>query len=344
MVRLRDLLLVATLGLPVSAVANNVCGSTGNALCGTGWDASAFNVITLGVLGGANANAGNFMPGSDVGGRVAVYGNFNGNGAQIGSQGYDPVSDLFTLIVNGSINTNPFTVGNGSTAGSVFVLGAHPSFNSPQPTVKTTGTSDFDFAAARTALQSLSTTGLSAGAITGVPVSNGTNYVLNVVGTGSKTYNVDASYFTNQNLGFEVDVTSGASVVINIVNAGTNFTSQKGTVIKVNGTAVGHNTSAGDAVLFNVSTATSVNVTNGEFTGTLLAPFATYNSNQGFNGQLIVASVLSVGEVHDIYFSGSLPGTTSGTPTATPEPSSWISFLAGVVLLAGFAQIRPSKA
>ena len=323
---IRTVALLVTLLAPVSASANTICGSAGNALCGAGWDASAFNIITLGVLSGPATNAGNFTPSSDVGGRVAVFGNLTGNGAQIGSQGYDPDTDKFNLIANGNINTNPFTVGNGSTAGAVFVAGTHTAFNSPQPTIMNTG-SDFDFAAARIALQTLSSTGLSSGATTGTPVSNGTNYVLNVTGTGIQKFNVDASYFTNQNLGFEVDTTSGASVIINIVNAGTNFTSQKGTIVKVNGSQVGHTSSGGDAVLFNIASATSVNVLNGEFTGALLAPLATYTSNQGFNGQLIVASVANIGEVHDIYYSGALPASA-------PEPSTWVSFLAGGALLA----------
>ena len=333
----RTLALLVTLLAPVSASANIICGSAGNAFCGTGWDASAFNIITLGVLSGPATNAGNFTPSSDVGGRVAVFGNLTGNGAQIGSQGYDPNTDKFNLIVNGNIGTNPFTVGNGSTAGAVFVAGTHTAFNNAQPNVANTG-SDFDFAAARTALQTLSSTGLFSGATAATPVSNGTNYVLNVTGTGVQQFNVDASYFTNQNLGFEVDTVSGASVIVNIVNAGTSFTSQKGTIVKVNGSPVGHTTSGGDAVLFNLASATSVNVLNGEFTGALLAPFATYTSNQGFNGQLFVASVANIGEVHDISYSGALP-------TATPEPSSWVSFLTGGALLAvGSRRYRGGKA
>ncbi len=290
------------------------------------------------ATGSGSPNAGNFNPTSDIGGRVAVFGNYTGNGYQIGSQGYDPNPDNFNLIVNGSIITNPFTVGNGTTAGAVFVAGSHPAFNAPTPTVTNAG-SDFDFAAARTALSNLSTSTLSSGASSATPVSNGTNYVLNVTGSGVQKFNVDASFFKNQNLGFEVDTVSGATVIINIVNAGTSFTSQKGTVVKVDGNLIGQTTSSGDAVLFNIASATSVNVANGSFTGTLLAPFANYTSNMSFNGQLIVASLSNTGEVHDIYFSGGRL-----IPTATPEPSTWLSFAAGTVLLAGFKRLRSRKA
>jgi len=235
------------------------------------------------VVGGPNPNSGNFNPSSSIGGRVAVFGNFTGNGSQIGSQGYNLVSEHYTLVVNGSVLTNPFTVGNGSTSTAVYVKGSHPAFNTPQLTLNDVPV-DFDFTSARNSLQSLSMRGFSSGATTPTVSDNGTNYYVSVNGgSGIQIYNVNASYFTNQNRGFEVDLNNtAASVVINVINAGSILNIQKGTAVKVNGTPVAYNTSAGDPVLFNFSTVTSLNIANGDFAGTLLAPFASFTSTHGF--------------------------------------------------------------
>ena len=63
----------------------------------------------------------------------------------------------------------------------VWVGGTYTAFNSPQPTVvKPPTASDFDFLAARTSLDNLSSSTLAnyGTAVTATPVSNGTNYVL----------------------------------------------------------------------------------------------------------------------------------------------------------------------
>ena len=58
-------------------------------------------------------------------------------------------------------------------------------------------------------------------------------------GSGSQIYNVDASYFTNQNRGFEVDLNNtAASVVIDVINAGSSLNFQKGPAVKVNGSPI----------------------------------------------------------------------------------------------------------
>jgi len=184
---------------------------------------------------------------------------------------------------------------------------------------------DFSFLSARTSLQTLSTTtlGSDAAAVTLNPQSNGTNYVVSPTGSGTFVYNVNASYFTNQNLGFEVDLVSGQSVIINVTGAGaTNLTFSKGTVINYNGSQVNANTTGGVPVLFNLPTATSVSTSNGQINGSILAPFATFSSpNQTVDGQLFVASVNGLAETHDQYFNGQLPGA------ATPEPGTF--FLMG---------------
>jgi choice-of-anchor A domain-containing protein len=307
--------------------------------CGSGFNASAFNVVTLGTgsTGLGSGNAGNFSPNSDIGGGIAVFGSYSGNGYAVDQQYTNisnPYTDRYALIVNGSITTSgTFTMGSGNSL-PVWVGGTYTGFNGTQPTVvKPPTASDFDFTAARTSLENLSDATLAnyATAVTGTPVSNGTNYVLTPTGTGLLVYNINFSYFTNQNLGFEVDLSAGQSVVINVTGASSSLTISKGTFVKLsNGSMVNANTQGGVPVLFNFPEVTSLKTSSGIINGSILAPFATFNSaNQDVDGQIIVASVSGLAETHNQYYDGSLPSLAL---IATPEPAS--VFLFGGALIA----------
>lgn len=300
--------------------------------CGNGFDASAFNVVTLGTTTG---NAGNFVPNSDIGGGVAVYGNYTGNGYAINQQYSsvpNPYTDQYTMIVNGNISTNGSFSVDGTGAQQVYVGGSYSTsvFNGTKPTVVQPPTaSDFDFLAARTSLDNLSSSTLTnySGATTYTPTSNGTNYVLTASGSGLLVYNVNYQYFDNQNLGFQVNVSSGQSVVINIVGAPATFTFSKGTVIMYNGNQVNANTTGGIPVLFNLPEVTELDTSNGAINGTILAPFADFDSaNQDMDGQLIVASVSGLAETHDQHHDGTLPSLSTTTETATPGPATFLLF------------------
>ncbi|MDP9054325.1 MAG: choice-of-anchor A family protein [Acidobacteriota bacterium] len=320
----------------VLAQASNY-GPFGCPTCGGGFDASAFNVVTLGTS--STLSTGNFNPTSDVGGGVAVFGSYTGNGYQIGSQTSsvpNPYTDNYAMIVNGSVSTNPFTVGNGG-ATSVWVGGTYGnSFsNQQQLTISQSPAAlDFDFLAARTSLDNLSSNTLTNYTSTaGTPVSNGTNYVLTAVGTGLLVYNINASYFTNQNLGFEVDLSTGQSVIVNITGASSSFTFSKGTAVKYNGSQVNANTTGGVPVLFNLPEVTTLSTSNGAINGSILAPYASFSSNQNVDGQLFVASVTSLAETHDQYYNGLLPANSlNQLAVATPEPATLLLF--GGALLA----------
>jgi choice-of-anchor A domain-containing protein len=326
-------LMMALLALSAFAVSANATAF--GPFSGAGFDASAFNVVTLGTS--SSLSTGNFAPSSDIGGRVAVFGNYTGNGYAIDTQVTtvpNNYTETYSLIVNGSISTNPFTVGNGSNspAQTVWVGGTYTPINSPQPVViQPPSASDFDFFSARTSLDNLSASTLAhySGAITATPQGNGTNYVLTATGSGFFVYNVDYSYFTNQNLGFEVDVTTGQSVVINVTGAPASLTFNKGTVIKYNGVTVTANTTGGVPVLFNLPEVTSLGTSNGAINGTILAPFATFSSqNQTVDGQILVASVNGLAETHNQYYSGTLPSLL-----ATPEPATPILFGGALIAL-----------
>jgi len=124
-------------------------------------------------------------------------------------------------------------------------------------------------------------------------------------------------------------VSSGQSVVINVTGASADFTLSKGTVVVYNGNTVNANTIGGVPVLFNLPEVTTLNTSNGEIDGSILAPCAVFNSpNQDMDGQIIVASVEGLAETHDQYYNGVPPSLN----TATPEPATL--FLFGGALLA----------
>jgi choice-of-anchor A domain-containing protein len=119
------------------------------------------------------------------------------------------------------------------------------------------------------------------------------------------------------------------SVVINITGTSANFTFSKGTVIVYYGVTVNANTTGGVPVLFNLPEVTTLNTSHGVINGSILAPYAVFNSpNQDVDGQIIVASVDGLAETHDQYYSGTLPSLY----TATPEPATF--FLFGTALIA----------
>jgi choice-of-anchor A domain-containing protein len=243
--------------------------------------------------------------------------------------------------VNGSVQTNSFTVGSGG-AQSVWVGGSYTAseFNSSPAIVTPPTTSDFNFLAAQTYLDNLSSSTLSHAGVAVTPASNGTNYVVSPTGSGLFVYNVDASYFTNQNLGFEVNLVTGQSVIVNITGAGAaNLTFSKGTVVVYNGNTVNANTTGGVPVLFNIPTATSVSTSNGSLNGSILAPYATFSSpDQTVDGQLFVGSVNGLAETHDQYYDGTIP------LTATPEPVTFVLMGAGLVAIGMRRGMKPVPA
>ena len=305
-------------------------------LSGAGWNASAFNIVTL----GSSTNSGNFTSQSDVGGRVAVYGNYSDQGP-INAQRYDPYSETYALAVNGLYDSQHVTIGGSNQSVYLPNTGYAPSqlntdFNSPYPTVVTSAAaSDFDFIAARTALDLLSATTLPGNAQNASVTKGPSYYVLDItsMGAGLYVFNVPYACVSDQNLPFELNLNTNQSVIVNVTGAPASAT-LRGAVINYGGAQVGANTTGGVPVLFNLANVTSLGA-NGMISGSILAPLATFNTNQSVNGQLFVASVSNVGEVHDQYYSGSLPGAV----TQTPEPVTLLLVGSGLVAI-GFIRRR----
>lgn len=188
-------------------------------LSGAGWDASAFNIVTL----GSSTNSGNFNSQSDVGGRVAVYGNYSDQGP-INAQHYNSYSETYALVVNGQYNSQHVTIGGSNQSVYLPNTGYTPSqlsadFNSPYPTVVTSAAaSDFDFMAARTALDTLSATTLPGDAQNASVTKGPSYYVLDItsMAAGLYVFNVPYAYVSDQNLPFELNLNTNQSVIVNV--------------------------------------------------------------------------------------------------------------------------------
>jgi len=271
-----------------------------------------------------------------------VNGNLNTSSAPVDSSPLgNPYTDEYGLIVNGNItNGGGMTFGSGS-AGKAWISGTYPAFNAPAPTVSTSVSSlDFSFATAATSLDQLAGTTLpgSTGATTLTFGNSNGNFVVAPSGAGVFVYNVAYTYLTQANQALEVDLTSTTTqtVIVNVTGAppGNNLTSSSGTVVKINGSAESQ-TQGAVPVLFNFENLSgTLSVTSGTIDGTYLAPKATFNTADSVNGQLFVGSVTGTGEVHDDYFSGSLP------LTATPEPAAMSMCVGGLLVVFGLLRRR----
>ncbi|BAZ08651.1 hypothetical protein NIES4071_04560 [Calothrix sp. NIES-4071] len=88
-------------------------------------------------------------------------------------------------------------------------------------------------------------------------------------------------------------------------------------------------------ILYNFFEATSITAEGIGIEGSILAPLAKFNFNNGqINGNLIVASLSGTGESHNYLFDGDLPDiATNPDPKTVPEPAS----ILGLALLTGIA-------
>jgi choice-of-anchor A domain-containing protein len=330
-------LFLCSFALVQAANATNILGP----LSGTGWNASAFNVVTLGVLSGNIDNApvlaGNFSAGSDIAGGVAAYGNITDSATLTNGGVTNPYTDAFNVIVNGS-NSSTHIVACGSVylgnGGSASGIGACSS-----PTVSSTGL-DFNFTNARTSLENYSYNVLTSSTLNQVnllaaPVGNpneGNGYDINITGTGAVYVNLNPAYLNGNSL----HITYGNGVTAVIFNvAGSSISTGSGSFY-YNGTQVSNNDFGKNPVLFNFYQATSISL-GGSFAASILAPFANVTTGSDVLGQLIAGQVTNVGETHDDYFSG-----TGLVSTATPEPMTF-ALIGGGLLVIGSLRRRIKK-
>ncbi|HEY9849636.1 MAG TPA: choice-of-anchor A family protein [Leptolyngbyaceae cyanobacterium] len=284
--------------------------------------ASDYNVFTLG-----NFN----QTSTDVEGKLAVGGNatFTG-GFGVGSRLSSNSGNV--LVTGGNLNLNNGQVYNGNAiyGGTANVSGVgFPSGNLSQG-------NPLDFNAAGDYLKGLSS-------YLGSLTSNGTKNIayggISLTGSDSNLniFNLSASDLASAN-SFNINVANGSTVVVNVSGA---TASMQYFGFNINGSP---ENAQRQKVLYNFYEATNLNATGIGIQGSILAPLAAVNFNNGqINGHLIAASLTGNGESHNYLFNGTLPDVPSNddevdpeTVKSVPEPSvllslGLVSSLLGVV-------------
>ena len=305
--------------------------------------ASAYNVVALGVAGSSSLT-GTIGSSADIGGRIAAADKVT-VGTTIGSTlNADPFGSAASF---GVVSTNGLNAGeqfNINGGGNVYAPGSNGNFNFNDGGHRvTSGSSGVDFASLRNSLdqQSLSLAGLTAnGQSLGTNQSgygNPSFYVLKGTDPSLNIFSLSAAVFGDANHPLNIVVPTGSTVVINV----TGNAPQLNTGIYFNGTQYAGDSAVTSNLLFNFATATSVTI-DGQFSASLLAPFALLTGNAQMDGNFIAASVGQTGEIHNVEFTGTLP-TLDPSTAVTPEPGSILLVGTGLFAAAGSLRRRRSS-
>jgi len=243
---------------------------------------------------GGSLNAQNFNPSST---KTATYG---GTATNVQTQDQAYIKKDATLAAGGSNDLKAVIANVTSTYQTdMTVLSQILGALTPNATLDSSNTNDihFNFTAAANASD------FAVADITAAQLANGTfNLPTYASSTNSKTLIVNVS---------GANVTFGANEVGN------------GSLVQQN-------------IIWNFMDATTVNVNTAVY-GSILAPKATIGGNSPINGSVIAKVFQSNGEVHLGTFNGNThflvapphDGGGSGGPGGVPEPSSWMTMLAG---------------
>lgn len=138
-----------------------------------------------------------------------------------------------------------------------------------------------------------------------------------------------AAEFADATHPLDIQVPGGSTVIINVQGANVTL----GAGIYFNGVQESDSNDDGNKILFNFADAVTVSI-DGQFDGTLLAPFAILTGDSQMGGTFIAAQVGETGEVHYGGFDGTLPNTV------TPEPGTFGLMAIGLLSLAGALRRR----
>jgi choice-of-anchor A domain-containing protein len=251
---------------------------------------------------------------SDSEGRVAVAGNANLTNFGVGDHLTNSHGTRDDLIVGGTLTMNGGQVFNGNAAYGVAANVTNVGFpngtlykGDPPPNFPRPAPNNVDFAAAGPFLRSLSqnlaaqpangTTNIAFGGIT----LDGSNSSLNV-------FRLSGSALASAN-SFTVKAPAGSTVVVNI----------DGTADQMQNFGFSIQGTTRDKVLYNFYQATTLRMSSIGVQGTVLAPLAAIDFQNGqIEGSLIGASLSATGETHLVPFTGCLgPGVPTLTPTST---------------------------
>ena len=190
--------------------------------------------------------------------------------------------------------------------------------------------SPIDFLSAKTDLRSLSAT-LASQQANGVVGDDGYGtYTLKGQSETTNIFNLKDSSYTGKTI--NISAPESSTVIVNVAGTADSF---NGGSINISGVKTNN-------VIFNFGSATSLSLSAIAFNGTILAPYAGFTGTWGqINGQLIANTIAGTTELHDVLFNGTLPaGADPISPLSSmPEPSTWILFSAGL-LLVGISQRR----
>jgi choice-of-anchor A domain-containing protein len=272
------------------------------------------NASTLGIASDFNAFIlGDMKQSSDTEGRLAIGGNATFTNYGVGDRLTNSHGTRDDLIVGGALIYNGGQVFNGNV---VYGTGTAPTVSTPNGSIRQ-GNS-IDFTAAGQELKSLSAylAGLTSNATT--TVHNWGGVELQGVNSDLNIFKINENVFAPSNNvnNFSINGPSTSSLIVNI----------GGTNISMKNFGFSNNLMSGlrQKVLFNFYEATSIELTNIGFQGSILAPFAHLKTTYGeVNGQVIVASSEGSGEYHDYKFTGTLPDLPStNTNTSTNSTTS----------------------
>lgn len=232
---------------------------------------------------------GDYVGGLDVGGAVCVGGLLDMTGFSVNGQhpGGTAVVAGDLALRSGTVHGDAFYANGATVALDVDVRGALAQ-GAP-----------IDFDAAFAALQDTSAqlAALTDNGSTGLGIFRWGNQIsLRGSDPVRNVFTVPASVIDNA-VSFNVDVPVGSLVVINVPGAAASFS---GFGLFLSGADAEH-------VLFNLPQATTLDITNFGFVGSVLAPLAdTTFVNGSFDGQLIVDALTGTGEPHAHTFVGEL--------------------------------------
>jgi choice-of-anchor A domain-containing protein len=305
--------------------------------------ASAYNLVALGY----GTTPGTISLSSDVGGRIAAAGRVL-NAPEVGqsliNDPYAALADGYLMVAGGGVGSGQHT--NVQANGLIYAPGASSSqFNfNDGGSLENTGASPIDFSSLSASLDeeslylgSLLTTGevLTEGQ-PGFPSGADPSWVV-LYGNSAlvDVFDITAAQLASVNNPLDIDVPSGATVIIDV--AGTSDSLGGG--IYINGVQPSQTSNAGADVLFNFDDATSVSL-GGQFTASMLAPFAVVTGNSSIDGTIIAAQIADNGEVHNAEFTGDLP---SPPTAAAPEPGSLMLLASGMMGIAGLTLCKRIK-
>ncbi|MEQ8384051.1 MAG: PEP-CTERM sorting domain-containing protein [Coleofasciculus sp. A1-SPW-01] len=248
---------------------------------------------------------GNMTASSDAEGRVCVSGNAILD-LSVGTKLSPGSGDV--LVVGGDLT---YASGNQISGGDAIVGGTanlSPGLNIKDGELKLEEPSiDFDAAEQFYKNYSAQLGGLNANGETNVAYNNIT---LGGVGSGRNVFNLDASDLSNASSLNITNVNADSTILVNVIG---DSISAKNFQIMFDGTA---DKSFASNVLWNLPDATYLTSEGFSWIGSVLAPMAHYDFNNGhIDGQLITQSVSGSGEYHNIGFDGDLP-----EPESVPEP------------------------